>query len=130
MVIQARKFTTSKKANVYFFLPKFSVTKIVTWKCHVGNSANGRYDMILGRDLLTAMVLDIKFSENFIIGREGIYKGCSEPMVDVSNYYFNIITAKAVKSEESIIDLYINECLESDSEISATRIMCGILDAK
>ena len=32
--------------------------------------------MILGRDLLTALVLDIKFSENVIIGGEGPYEGC------------------------------------------------------
>ena len=58
---QARKFTTSKKANVEFYLPEFSVTKIVTWKCHMDDSTKGRYDMILGRHLLTALGLDLKF---------------------------------------------------------------------
>ena len=51
---QARKFTTSMKMNVEFTLPEFGVTKIVTWKCHVTKATNSRYDMILGRDLLTA----------------------------------------------------------------------------
>ena len=58
---QAGKFTTSKKVNVEFCLPEFGATKIVTWKCHVSKSANSRYDMILGRDLLTALGFDLKF---------------------------------------------------------------------
>ena len=65
---QAGKFTTSKKVNVDFCIPKFSATNIVTWKCHVDDSTNGRYDMILGRDLLTALGLDLKLSKNVIIG--------------------------------------------------------------
>ena len=52
---QAGKFTTSKKVNIDFFSPDFSATKIVTWKFHVDESTNGIYDMILGRDLLTAL---------------------------------------------------------------------------
>ena len=84
----ARKFTTSKKVYVDFFLPEFLTTKIVTWKCDVDKSTIGRYDMILGRDLLTALGLDLKFSENVIHGGYGPYKGCSEPMVDVYNYTF------------------------------------------
>ena len=71
--------------NVDFCLLEFSTTKIVTWKCHVDRSINGRYYMILGRDLLTALGLDLKISDNVILGREGPYKGCSAPMLDVSN---------------------------------------------
>ena len=68
---QAGKFTTPKKVNIEFFLPEFSVTKIVTWECHVNEYTISRYEMILGRDLLTALGLDINFSENVIIGGEG-----------------------------------------------------------
>ena len=64
----ARKFTSSEKVHVDFFLPEFSATKILTWKCHVDKSTIGRYDMILGRDLLTVLGLDLKFSENVIHG--------------------------------------------------------------
>ena len=70
---QAGKFTTSKKMNIDFCLPEFSVTKIVMWKFHVNESTNSRYDMSLGRDLLTALGLDLKFSENIIIIEEGPY---------------------------------------------------------
>ena len=94
---QAGKFMTSKKVNIDFCILEFSATKIVTWKCHVDESTNGRYEMILVIYLLTALGLDLKFSYNVIIGGEGPYKGCSAPMADVSNYNFTYITDKTVK---------------------------------
>ena len=51
------------------------------------------------------MGLDLKFYEKVILDRDVPYKGCSAPMVDVSNYDFNVITAKTVKLEESFINL-------------------------
>ena len=97
--------------NIDFCLPEFSATKIVTCKCHVGKPTNGRYDMLLGRDLLTALVLYIKFSDNVIIVIKGPNEGCSSPMVDVSNYDFTYITDKTVKLEESFINLYVDKFL-------------------
>ena len=94
--IQSGKFVTSKNMNVDIFLPEFSGTKIVTWKCHIDNSTNGRYDMILGRDLITTLGLDIIFSEGVIICRKIPYKGFLAPLVDVSNYDFKSITYKTV----------------------------------
>ena len=47
--IHAGNFMTLKKVNVHFLPPKFSATKIVMWKCHVDESTNGRYDMILDK---------------------------------------------------------------------------------
>ena len=82
---QAGKFTTPKKLNVYFSVPEFSATKIVSLKYHVDNKTNSRYDMILGRDLLYALGLDLNLSGNIIIGGDGPYEGCSAPMVGVSN---------------------------------------------
>ena len=64
----AWKFMTSKKPKIDFFLPEFSETKIVLWKFHVNKSTSNRYDMILGRNLVTALGLDLKFSDNVIIG--------------------------------------------------------------
>ena len=77
---------TSKKVNVEFCSPEFSATKIVMRTCHVDDSAKGRYNMILGRNLLTTLGLDIKFSDRVIVGVERLYEGCSVSMVDVSNY--------------------------------------------
>ena len=49
---QARNITTNIKFEVDFTLPALSVANTAFWKCHVDDSAKGRYDMILGRYLL------------------------------------------------------------------------------
>ena len=80
----------------------------MTWKCLIDESTNSRYYTILGRDLFTALGMDLNFSDNVISGGEGPFEGCSAPMVDVSNYNFNIITDKTVNPEESFINLYVD----------------------
>ena len=85
--------------------------------------------MILGRDLPTALGLDLEFYENSILGGEVPHEGCYEFMVDIINYNFNIIRDKTVKPEKSFINSHIDECLESESAISATHITNNILDA-
>ena len=86
--------------------------------------------MILGRDLLTSLGLDIIFSDDVIIGSKVPYERFSAPMVDVSNHESVYITYKTVKPEESFINSYVGKCFESDSAISSTRIMIRILGAK
>ena len=85
--------------KVDFCLLEFSAAKIVTWICHVDESTKGIYNMILGRDLITALGLDLKFSENAVIGGEVPYVGCLAPMVDVISYDYTYITDKIVKPE-------------------------------
>ena len=70
-----RSFATSKKVNVDFCLPKFSATKIATWKCHVDEYSTGRYAMILGIDLLTALGLDLKFKKKLSLAVKDHTKG-------------------------------------------------------
>ena len=60
---QAVKFMTSKKVNIDFCLQELSVTKIVASKCHLDDYTNSRYNMILGRDVLTSLGLYLKFFE-------------------------------------------------------------------
>ena len=74
------------------------------WKCHKDESTNGRYYVILGRDLFTVLGLYLKFSENVIRGGEIPYEGCLAPIVDVNNYDFNIVTERIFKPEESFIN--------------------------
>ena len=99
---QAENFTTSKKLNVEFCLLGFIVAKIVTWKFQVGESTNSRYNMILGRYLLTALGLDLKFYENVIIGGELPYKGYSTSMVGVSNCDFKSRTDKPLNRKNTL----------------------------
>ena len=86
--------------------------------------------MILGRDLFTALGLDLNFSENIILRGDGPLKGCSAPMVDVRIYGFKLLTDNKVKPEEYFINTYIDECLEYQVTINSTRRICRILDAK
>ena len=80
---QASNITTNLKVKIYLTLPELSSKKIVTWNCPVDDSAEGRYDMILGRYLLTALGLNIEFYDD-VIGVDGIpLKGSMEPMVDM-----------------------------------------------
>ena len=50
------------KVKIYFTLPEFSATKRLAWECHVYDFAKGIHDMILGRDILTALVINLKCS--------------------------------------------------------------------
>ena len=49
---EAGKITTNINVKIDFTLPKISATNVVTWNFHVDESTKGRYDMILGRDIL------------------------------------------------------------------------------
>ena len=88
---------TSKKGNTDFYLPEFSATKTASWKYHVDKKNHISYDMILVRDLLTTLGLDLKFSGNVIICGKGPYEGCSSPMVDLSKYDFKSLMENIVK---------------------------------
>ena len=48
---QARNIATNLKVKIYFTSPALSATNSVTCVFHVDDSAKGRYDIIIGRDL-------------------------------------------------------------------------------
>ena len=58
-------FSTDARCAVPFFIVDFSTQKRVTWTFHVDSTSKASamgYDMIIGRDLLTKLGIDIKFS--------------------------------------------------------------------
>ena len=59
---QAGNITTNIKVKVDFTLPALNATNFMTWNCHVDKSTKGRHNMILGRDILTKLGLNLKFS--------------------------------------------------------------------
>ena len=48
---QAGNSNTDIMVKLYFTFPELSAMNVVTSKGHVDDSAKGRYNMILGRDL-------------------------------------------------------------------------------
>ena len=47
--------------------------------------------MVIGRDIITTMVIDIKFSSYTIVGGVGTYKGFAAPMVNLKYCEFESI---------------------------------------
>ena len=60
---QVGNITTSIKVKVDFTLTELSATDVVTWSFHVDDFAKGRYNMILGQDLLTELGLNLKLQQ-------------------------------------------------------------------
>ena len=85
--------------------------------------------MVLCRDLINALVLDIKFSGNTIIGGEGPYEEFSASKFELSNYDFTSLMENMVKPEESFINLYVDKCLKYENSISSPHRVRIILDA-
>ena len=63
--------------------------------------------MILGRDLLTALVLDFKFSDHFIGAYYGYFKGPMVPMVDPGTYEFKYLNTGNITLKESFTNYYV-----------------------
>ena len=59
--------------------------------CHVNESAKSSCDIVLGRDLLTALSLNIKFSKKVINVHDRYLKGSSAPMVNLGKYTFKYL---------------------------------------
>ena len=72
---QSDNITTNLKDEVYFNLTTFSVTNVLTWKYYVNDSTKGKYYMILGRDLLTYLELNLKFCDHGTENNDEPFKG-------------------------------------------------------
>ena len=69
---QAGNITTNLKVEVDFTLHVLSTMNVRMWKCHVDDSTKGRYDMILGQDLLTELRLNLYLYEHVIKANDEI----------------------------------------------------------
>ena len=61
---------------------------IVAWDFYEDDSTKGRYDMILGRYIKTALGLNLKFYEHAIKAYDGPLRVSTAPMVDLVTYEF------------------------------------------
>ena len=104
--MQAGGITTNLKVKIDFTLPELSATVIMTWNFYVDDSDNSRYDMILGRDLLTALGLNLKSSDHVIEADDGPFKGSTPPMVDMGMYEFKYLNTGNITPEELFMNVY------------------------
>ena len=59
-------------------LPELHATNRMTWNFHVDDlQKHSRYDMIMGRDLLLELKLDLCFYDCTIKGNVGAYEACT-----------------------------------------------------
>ena len=60
------------------------------WSFHLDNSqGRHRYGMILGRNILYELKIDLCFSNNTTRENGGTYEGCTNPMKIISKIHFN-----------------------------------------
>ena len=59
-------------------------------------SIKTKYGILLDGYILTALEIDVKFSDHINIVVVGPYKGCIAPMVDLNNYDFKIFSDKVI----------------------------------
>ena len=96
---QAGNITTNFKAKIDFTLPALSAKNFMTWKCHVNYSNRSMYYMILGRYMLTELVLNLKNSKHVIESDNGPLIGSTSPMVDLGAYVFKYLNTVKITPE-------------------------------
>ena len=76
---KAGSFATTRQCVVSLKLPALHADKVITWNYYVDEQQSTHYDIILGRDVLTEVGIDLLFSE-----RKITWEGSSIPMGDPS----------------------------------------------
>ena len=62
----AGTLNTTYKVKTEFCIPELHDNRMITWDMHVADDL-GNYDMIIGRDVLTDLGIDLCFSDETII---------------------------------------------------------------
>lgn len=109
--------TTEYESKIYFSLSEFSDQKIINWTFSVTNAEDLGYDVILGRDLLLNLKMNISF-EHEVVSWEGI----DIPMRD-----FNKIRKYKLDNRE--FKAFIQERSEPIVTQEATDRIMKILDS-
>jgi len=64
------KFNTKYEIPLTIILPEFSSSMEIQWSCAIDENPDSTYDMIIGRDLQSALKMDISFSTSSLIWNE------------------------------------------------------------
>ena len=77
--------------------------------------------MILGRNLLKPLGINLKLLKNINEGGDGLLKRCTELMVNLCTYDFKSLNKYDVTSEEYFTDAYVEEVFESEDFRTSNR---------
>ena len=108
---------TEWESKNYFSLTEFSRSKIINWTFKVTDSNDLGYDMVIGRDLMTRLKINLLFEQQIVQ-----WEGTQVPMRD----FRNIGKHKLTKSELNAIIQTVNEPIITQE---ATDRMIRILDS-
>jgi transposase InsO family protein len=102
----AGKLDTKEKCSVEFMLPELSPSQTCTWDVHlISEKASPRYDMIIGRDLLKVLGIQINFSEEVIrMGTAEIPMRTPDVTVADAFYYHTASKSEELLNKETILD--------------------------
>ena len=67
--------------------------------------AKGRYNIILGRNILELLLLNLKLSEHIIKSDDGPLKVSVAPVVDLGTHEFRNLNRGKITSKESLMKL-------------------------
>ena len=102
----------------------------MTLNCHVDDSTKSRYNINLGIHLLTALRVNLNFSEYVINVNDGPLKGSSAPIVDQGAYEFKDLNIGKITPEWLFTNAYTNEIYKSEQVCTSTKILRTTLNAK
>ena len=125
--IQESSITYNLKFNIYFTLPELSAEKILTWNCHVDDSDKGICDIIIGRDILTDLGLNLKLSYPVIEADYEPFKGYMAPMVVLGTYEFKYLNTGNITPKYDFRHYYAEEMHESEQFRTYTKLLRVIL---
>ena len=96
---QGGKINTNLNIKIDLTLSELSATEMLTCDCHVDEYTKGRYDIILGRDILNFLVLNLKWSNHVIEADGGPFKKSTAPIFDLGTYEFKDLEARKITPE-------------------------------
>ena len=73
------------------------------------DSTKGRYNMILGQDLLTELVLNLKLSDHVIEADSEPFKGSTTPTNDLGTYIFKYLNKEILHLNNRLLVLTLKK---------------------
>ena len=115
--------TTTERCKIHFQLPQISPSMSIVTDVHITESLGSRYDMILGRDMLRELKINLNFEKDSIDLQHGQLQ---IPMTDCDAVSEDLQYTTGIKEPQSTIDAVkrVSEILDAKyAPISPTKIL-------